>query len=172
MRLISGRRGPLVLGGLLLVWAGSACAGSRIEGGVFYSPKGFRVTLPAGGAWTVAADGRADLELRLSRARAGILINATCGGSAPRRPLAVLARQLTFGVQGREALERDELRVAGHEAIRVLFKGRLDERPVQVEAYVVKGEQCVYDLVYVAPPEEFAAGTEDFGVFVRSFVAR
>lgn len=136
---------------------------------MFYSAKGYRVVLPAGGEWKVAPDGRADLELRRPASRAGILANATCEGKAPTRPLAVLARHLTFGLQGREVLEQGELTVAGHPAVRVLLKGRLDGAPVEVEAYVVKGERCVYDLIYVAPPGEFAGGRAVFETFLSSF---
>ncbi|MBI4588133.1 MAG: hypothetical protein HY725_04800 [Candidatus Rokubacteria bacterium] len=137
---------------------------------MFYSPRGYRVTLPVAQGWEVAADGRADLELRRPASQAGILLNATCEGKAQTRPLTVLARHLTFGIQGKEVLEQAELTVAGHRAFRVLLQGRLDDAPVRVEAYVVKGQRCVYDLAYVAPPAEFVGGVEDFRAFVRSFV--
>ncbi|MBI3031001.1 MAG: hypothetical protein HYY64_15980 [Candidatus Rokubacteria bacterium] len=136
---------------------------------MFYSAKGYRIALPAAREWQVVADGRADLELRRPASRSGILVNATCEGRGPTRPLAVLARHLTFGVQGKEVREQSELTVAGHPAIKLLLTGRLDGVPVEVEAYVVKGERCVYDLVYVASPGEFAGGTAEFETFVSSF---
>ncbi len=170
LRRIRRRRWPFVLGSVLLVLGGWACSAGRIEGGVFYSQKGYRVTLPVRQGWEVAADGPADLLLRRPATRAGIVVNATCQGNAPARSLAVLSRHLTFGIHGKEVLEREEPTVAGHHAVRVLFEGRLDETPVQVEAYVVKGERCVYDLIYVAPPAEFAGGAEDFRAVVGSFV--
>ncbi len=128
------------------------------------------MTLPPAQGWEVAAGGRGDLEVRRPGSRAGILLNATCEGKAPMRSLAVLARHLTFGIQGREVIEQGALTVAGHDALRVLLRGRLDGAPIQVEAYVVKGERCVYDLVYVAPPAEFAARAEEFRALVGSFV--
>jgi hypothetical protein len=163
------RRAPLIAGGVLLLLVGAACAGSRIEGGVFYSAKGYRVALPAGPGWQVAADGRADLELRRAAPRAGILVNATCEGRAPTRPLAILARHLTFGIQDKEVREQSELTVAGHPAIKLLLTGRLDGVPVEVEAYVVKGERCVYDFAYVAPPGEFGGGQADFETLLSTF---
>jgi hypothetical protein len=148
---------------------GSACGGSRIEGGVFYSPKGYRVALPVRQGWEVVADGRADLELRRPTSQVGILLNATCEGKALTRSLAVLARHLTFGIQAREVLGQGELTVAGHRAVRVLLEGRLDDLPVRVEAYVVKGERCLYDMLYVAPPAGFADAAEEFRALVGSF---
>jgi len=127
------------------------------------------VTLPVRQGWEVAADGRADLELRRPASRAGILVNATCEGNAPSRSLAVLSRHLTFGIQSKEVLERGDRTMAGHHAFWMLFEGRLDGAPVQVEAYVVKGAGCVYDLIYVAPPAQFASGAEDFQAVVESF---
>lgn len=157
------------MGGILLLLEGVACSAHRTEGGVFYSSKGYRVTLPRVSGWEMAPDGSADLELRRRAFRAGILVNATCEGKAPTRPLAVLGRHLTFGIRDKQVLESDALTVAGHQALRVLLEGWLDDAPVRVEAYVVKGERCVYDLVYVAPPGAFSRGLEDFRAFVRSF---
>ena len=36
------------------------------------------------------------------------------------------------------------------------------------QAIVIKGDQCVYDFLYVASPEDFAAGREEFRAFVES----
>jgi hypothetical protein len=144
----------------------SGCAAARIEGGVFHSPKGYRVTLPE--RWQAAADGRADLELRRPTSRSAMLVNATCEGKAPGRPLAVLARHLLFGLERREILEQRETVLAGRPALRVALEGRLDGEPVRVEAYVVKGERCVYDLLHVAPPAEFDAGRREFDALAGS----
>ena len=146
----------------------AGCGSSRIENGVFYSPKGYQVSLPRQG-WAIKPGGAAELELARQDPAGGMLADATCDDKTAGRPLAVLSRHLTFGIQGKEVLEREDLTVAGHHAFRMLFEGRLDGAPVQVEAYVVKGAECVYDLIYVAPPAEFAAGTADFRALVSSF---
>lgn len=163
-------RGRLSRGVLLLLLLGvSACAGSRIEGEVFYSSKGYRVNLPVG-AWRASVNGRVDLELARSGSPAGILAHATCEGKPPVRPLGVLARHLAFGLEERKLLEHEEVTVAGRPGIRLLLEGRLDRAPVKVEAFVLKGAGCVYDLVYAAPPAEFAAGQSEFRGFVASFI--
>jgi hypothetical protein len=43
-----------------------------------------------------------------------------------------------------------------------------DER-VRIESYTLKGERCVYDLLYVAEPAAFDAWRADFQRFVDSF---
>lgn len=155
----------------LFLLGGSACAGGRIERGVFHSDKGYRVNLPASG-WQIVTTGQADLVLKHPEWRAGILLHATCEGAAPRRSLSVLARHLTFGLRDKEVLEQGEVTVTGLPALRSLLQGRLDGNAVQMEAYVLKGDVCVYDLVYVAPPTEFSKGTRDFRSFLSSFVSR
>jgi hypothetical protein len=42
---------------------------------------------------------------------------------------------------------------------------------VRVEAYVLKDERCVYDLLYVAPAVAFDALRADFEGVVQSFTA-
>ena len=81
----------------------------------------------------------------------------------------MLARHLVFGLAGRTLLERETVTVAGRAGIRVLLDGLQDGVPVRVEAFVLKGEGCVYDLVYVAAPADFEVGRGAFRKFVESF---
>ena len=41
---------------------------------------------------------------------------------------------------------------------------------MRIESYVVKGEHCVWDLLYVAEPSAFDATRGDFQALVESFV--
>ena len=41
---------------------------------------------------------------------------------------------------------------------------------MRIESYVVKGEHCVWDLLYAAAPGAFDATREDFQRLVESFV--
>lgn len=148
----------------------AGCAGRRIEGGVFHSPKGYRVTLP-GGEWTVAEESESDLELRHRAAPAAMLANAQCGGRAPARSLDVLTRHLLIGVRSRGAVERGEVSVSGRRAAHTVLDGGVSARdePVRVETYVMKDERCVYDFAYAAPPGPFATWRAAFRRFVESF---
>jgi hypothetical protein len=148
-----------------------ACAGARVEHGVFHAPTGYRVTLPPDGAWRIVDDSRADLELRHRTVSAGMLVNGACEPGLARRTPAVLERHLLMGLRERRELERDEAPVNGRMASHRLLEGRMrdsDER-VRVESYVLRGERCVYDLLFVAEPAAFDAGRADFRRFVESF---
>ncbi len=168
-RVDAGRIGALIVGAAA-AWAFAGCAGGRIEGGIYHSSKGYRVTLP-GTEWTVAQDSRADLELRHRASPAGILANASCDGRAAAG-LGVLTRHLLMGFDGRAMLERDDVDVNGRRAAHTVLEGRLGagDAPVRVETYVLKDARCVYDFAYVAPPASFEAWRAEFRRLVESFV--
>ena len=146
----------------------AGCSASRIENGVFYSPKGYQLSLPGNG-WAVLPGGSAELELQRKNPDGGMLADATCGSPAAGRPLAVLTRHLTFGLGHRETVETVQNEAGGRQAERTLVRGTVDGREVTVEAVVLKDKRCVYDFVYVAPVDAFEAGRGDFQAFVESF---
>jgi hypothetical protein len=146
----------------------AGCASSRIENGVFYSPKGYQVSLPLQG-WAVKPGGAAELELRRQDPAGGMLADATCDDKTAARPLTVLARHLTFGLKDRVLEDGGTLTLAGRPAQRAVVRGSLDGTPVGVEAVVVKGDRCIYDFLYVAPAAAFETGRGDFRTFVESF---
>jgi hypothetical protein len=156
----------------LALWVTLAVAGcsaaSRIEGGVFRSPKGYSVRVPADG-WRVAPRGEADLELRRDAPAGAMLANATCEGAEPGRALPVLARHLTFGLTRRTTLESDAQVVDGRPAAHTVVRGVLDGEDVTVEAVVSKDDRCVHDFLYVAPTAAFEAGRADFRALVQGF---
>ena len=146
----------------------AACSASRIENGVFYSPKGYQVSLPRQG-WRVQPGGAAELELQRQDPAGGMLADATCDDKTAGRPLTVLTRHLTFGLKDRVLEDGGPLTLAGRPAQRAVVRGSLDGAPVGVEAVVIKGERCVYDFLYVAPAAAFETGRGDFRAFVESF---
>ena len=163
-------------GVLLAVFLLAGCSASRIENGVFYSPKGYQVSLPRQG-WAVKPGGAAELELQRQDPAGGMLADATCDDKTAGRPLTVLSRHLTFGLTERvvENVGKDggenggTFTVAGRPAQRAVVRGRIDGAQVGVEAVVIKGERCVYDFLYVAPVATFETGRGDFRAFVESF---
>ena len=138
----------------LLLLAGCATATGRIENGMFYSAKGYRVTLPPTG-WRVDAGQRADLALRGAAQPGGMVVDATCTGRESTRPLDVL--------------ENGTATVGGREAAHSVVRGVADGRTVTVEALVVRAEPCVHDFLYVAPSETFDEGRAAFRALVESF---
>ncbi len=155
-----------LLAAVVILTVGCATTG-RIENGVFHSAKGYRVTLPPDG-WRVESSPRADLTLQSEAGPGGMVVDATCGGREPSRPLDVLARHLTFGLTRRDVMESGTSTVAGHEATHSVVRGRADGRDLTVEAVVVRAEPCVHDFLYVAPTGVFDSGRAAFRAVVES----
>jgi hypothetical protein len=132
--------------------------------------KGYRLTLP-GPDWSVAADSKADLELRHQDGLAAMLANAECDDRARSRSADLLLVQLLIGLQDRATIEQNEVSVNGHQALHRVLDGRVaaDGAPTRIEAYVLKDQSCVYDFAYAAPPASFEAWRPDFRRFVESF---
>lgn len=154
----------------LAMLALAGCAGRRIEGGVFHSPKGYRVAIP-GPEWTIVESSRADLELRHRDGGAGILANAGCTPEVARRAPALLTMHLLIGLRERKVLERGEVALAGRPAAHAVVEARADgaAAPVRIETYTLNDGRCVYDFAYAADVAAFAARRGDFTRFLDSF---
>ena len=150
-----------------LAGCASGSAG-RVENGTFSSPKGYQVRLPPVG-WNVTANPNADLELRRTVPSGAMLVDASCGGAEVDRSLPVLARQLTVGLTNRQTVESDTWTIGTRTAVHRVIRGKSDGADVMVEAVVLKGERCVHDFLYVAPPGDFEKGRPDFKLLVESF---
>lgn len=154
--------------GVALILAG--CATRLAPDGVYRSSKGYRVTLP-GPDWRVVRESHADLELRHGQAPAGMVVNASCEASLADRPVDTLRREILAGFSGRRVQVHDAVRVSGREAAHMIVDGQ-DGRPpgpVRVELIVLKGDRCVYDLLYAAPPADFARWQGAFERLVGTF---
>ena len=66
-------------------------------------------------------------------------------------------------------LEQESGRLAGREALRTLVDAELDGIARRNEVWVVKKNGCIFDLIYSAPPADFAAGRSDFHRVVDGF---
>jgi hypothetical protein len=146
----------------------AGCATSHVENGTFNSTKGYHVRLPPAG-WSVTANSAADLELRRTVPPGAMLVDASCGGAEIDRSLRVLARHLTIGLTNRQTVESDTWTIGDRTAAHRVIRGRSDGADVMVEAVVLKGEHCVHDFLFVAPPDEFENGRQDFKLLVESF---
>ena len=166
----SVRHWRIVLFGAFAVAAVAGCAGKHIEHGIFYSPKGYRITIPGNG-WMVTPDSQADLELRGLEGRVGMLINAVCDADTSRSSLPILERHLLAGLRDRSVATAEDVTLAGRPARHAVVDGRLrDEREaLRVELYVMRDGRCVYDFLYAAPPASFGAARPEFERFVGTF---
>jgi hypothetical protein len=120
---------------------------------------------PVPAAWRrVTIDG-ADLAFRDDERGGSALFDVRCGQHDDDAPLSALTQHLIMGTTEREYDTQDTIPFDGREALHTLLRAKLDGVPMQYDIYVMKKDGCIYDLVYVAPPARFAAGSADFERF-------
>jgi hypothetical protein len=162
-------RAALAAGMTAVALAG--CAGTRIDNGVFHARSGYRVAVP-GPDWRIDEDDRrADLALRHREAPAAMAVTASCDPQVVRRSPELLERHLLLGLRDRTVIERNEAPLNGGRARHEVVEGRMRQSQgrVRVEAYTMRDERCLYDVLYVADPEVFDAHRPAFQRFVDTF---
>jgi hypothetical protein len=146
----------------------SACAAGSGRDGTYRDPHDrFTVSLPPPRWQPISVDG-AGLAFRATTLGAGIGLHADCNGPESG-PLPSVARHLFFGLTDKRIEARESVSVSDARGVRTRLHARLDGRPVEVEGVTVRRGACLYDFVYVAPPERFEDGRADFDAFLKSW---
>ncbi len=124
---------------------------------------------PVPSTWRrVQVDG-ADLAYRDDARSGSALFDVRCEGSSGDAPLTILTQNLIMGTTQRDFESQDLVPFDRREALHSKLRARLDGVPMQYDIYVMKKDGCIYDLVYVAPPDRFGDGAADFERFVAGF---
>jgi hypothetical protein len=157
--------GILVVPGLL-----AGCGAPRLRG-VEYTDREahyFIGTVPS--RWSeLNVDGDNDLAWHDPGSAAVIQINSTCDPGSDI-PLAALTNHLLAGFTEREIREQTVVPMDGREALRTHAIARLDGVPRELLFYVMKKDQCVYDIALVTPTgDSFDRALEGFEPFVAAF---
>jgi hypothetical protein len=126
--------------------------------------------VPAG--WQALRIEGADLAYRDTPHEASVLVDVRCDRRDDDAPLSVLTEHLIMGTTEREVDSEETLPFDGREARHTRMRAKLDGVPMQYDIYVMKKDGCVYDLVYVAPPDRFADGAPDFERFASGLHTR
>lgn len=112
-----------------------------------------------------------DLAYNNTQFDATMTVNSTCNEKKKNYSLKALSESLLIGIQGKEALEREEIIVNGQKALKTTYIGRLDNVPIKIATLVLKKGICIYDFTYASSPEHFEIGIVDFNNFVSQFKA-
>ena len=121
--------------------------------------------LPAG--WRLAAAPPGDVAFYNADQGATMYSDSSCGARYEDAPLAVLLNHLLFGFTEVETVSEEELTLAARAGLLRVASSRLDGGPVQLAATVTKNGPCVFDLVYVGPPQSFDAVEGDYRAFLE-----
>jgi hypothetical protein len=151
----------------LLVALSAGCVAHSLSNGVYHGARTTYRVGPLGPAWQ-RHDSEADLAFFAPQLDAMIMVNAECPAEHDP-PLAVAANTLLIGFSDRQ-LEREEaVTLAGREALHRQLHAKLDGVAVALDLFVLKKNDCLYDIVYASPSESAARGRKEFARFVAGF---
>ncbi len=165
-------RASLVLASLAIVLGLSACSGAsgQLRGSVYRDAEAsYRIgSLP--GSWRrLTVEDQNDLAWRSESLASIVQVNATCD-PASDVPLSALTNHLLMGFTDREVQAEELVPMDGREALRTRVVARLDGVPRELLFYVMKKDDCVYDLALVSPPgAPFERALVEFEPFVAGF---
>jgi hypothetical protein len=120
---------------------------------------------PVPATWRRIDVGSADLAFRDDARSGSTLFDVRCGQRDDDAPLSTLTEHLIMGTTERAFDTEEVVPFDRREAMHTVLHAKLDGVPMEYDIYVMKKDGCLYDLVYVAPPERFAEGAADFERF-------
>jgi len=141
------------------------------EGAVEVTAEGARFfigPLPAGWKRLTLPTGQAKIAYNQTVNHQAIMVNVIY---APNRAagLRALRNHLLFDITSRTIVEEQFMEIDNREALWTTVEGRLDGARVKMALLVVRIDDWVYDMVYVAVPETFELNLEDFKQYIRTF---
>jgi hypothetical protein len=92
-----------------------------------------------------------------------------CERSTGDRPLASVAAEVASAIEDRTVTEEGEFMLDGRGALRQRVSGSVDGVPLIMDVVVVKKNNCAFDFVAIAPPDEMPNISSAFEVFFNGF---
>jgi hypothetical protein len=147
----------------------AACGGSSLKGSV-YRADGLAFRLgETPSTWRRIKVTNTRLAFRDDQAESTILVNGRCGHDGDDVPLLALTKHLFMSFTERETLEQEVIPMDGREAMHTVMRAKLDGVPKMFDAYVLKKDGCVYDLVGIWAVERFENYRAAFENFASGF---
>ncbi|MBI4703174.1 MAG: hypothetical protein HY744_18815 [Deltaproteobacteria bacterium] len=145
------------------------CAGTSFDGRT-YRGDGFAFRIAAlPPPWRPIEPGDAPLAFRDDEHDATVLVSARCGRDGDDVPLGALTQHLFLQFTERQIVLQEVVPFDRREAMHTRLGARLDGVAKHYDAWVLKKDGCVYDLVYLAPAASFPPGLPAFLALVKSF---
>ena len=152
---------------LIAVIVAGCAAHGELRDGVYQAAHTTYRLGPLGAGWQ-RHDSDADLAFYDAALDAMIMVNSECPATHDA-PLNVAANTLLLGFTDRQLVAEERVPLAGREALHRRLHAKLDGAPLTLDLYVLKKDDCLYDLVYLAPPDRVGRGVADFARFVDGF---
>jgi len=106
-----------------------------------------------------------------------VSLDSACRAADPEKPyperdLKTLTDLLLLGITDVTLREERGMEVQKTPGLETTIQGKLNGEPMKLRTVVVKRQNCVYDLVYMARPQFFEKQLVDFSHFVASLRLR
>jgi hypothetical protein len=147
----------------------AGCGHEAFDGRVYHAGRAsFRVG-PVPASWDRIEVEGAMLAYHDRASGGSIEVHAQCGRDADDVPLVALTNHLLIGFTERDVKLEETVPFDGREARHTVVHAKLDGVPLALDAWVLKKDGCVYDVVFVVPPAQHAANADAFAKFARGF---
>ncbi len=152
----------IVLAASLVAASLTACGGATFDGHI-YRGDGFAFQIPSQPAHYRRMSHSGD-ELAWQDTKSGghVLLAGRCGTDRDDVPLVALTRHLFLQFTERKTIQQEVLPFDNREAMHTMMDAKLDGVPMRYDAWVLKKDGCIYDLLYFNAPGRFEAGLADF----------
>jgi hypothetical protein len=161
--------GPVLRIAWVFVLVAGCGGGSHLVGRTYHDDEARYRIGELGTGWTRISVADNDLAFHNASLEAVVEVNASCDPAADI-PLTVLTNHLLAGFTQRQTLSEDLMPLDGREALRTHVVASLDGVPREFLIFVMKKNDCVYDLVLIAPQgDAFTRSQTVFESFVGGF---
>lgn len=109
-----------------------------------------------------------DLTYQSDKTASIISMNSVCRKSNEGKNLREVSQQLVLGFTEITHSNERQIQVDGTPALETTFQGTLNGGVTRVRTVVARRGECIYDLMFIAQPEHFAADEPTFSRFVTS----
>ena len=128
------------------------------------------------GSEGASSENSSDVAYQSKKTASIISLNSSCRKSNLRKDLNLrdYSKVLLLGLSEINDYQEKEVQLAGYPAFETVTDGKMplekDDKieTVRLKTYVVKKEECLYDLMYIAKPDHFSSQETDFDSFVQS----
>lgn len=157
---------------VVVAWSVGACAKDPDRQSQSHRLEGRFDLGDPGDGWAIQRPGGADRAWYHQGYSAAIYADSNCGSRYEDGPLGDMLTHLSFGIAVGEPVSEATMRIDDRDALMRTWNGALDGVAVRLGAVATKKHHCMYDLLYIAPPDHFDQGWSDFVQVVDGFRAR
>jgi hypothetical protein len=119
--------------------------------------------------WKKVPPGSADKAWVNADDSAAIYADSNCGRRYSDESLEGMLDHLTAGIAQGDPIDEQQLRLADREALIRIWQASLDGVSLQLGALILKRNDCIYDVLYIAPEASFERNWAEFERVFQGF---